>query len=104
MGHGSYISQAQAYDWRGRAVFASYPLRDSPNIGLLTQGMHTDYDALGRPVATHQDSEQGVLTTTLNYLSGARTQLTDPKGAVTTTSYQVLDVPSTAKRTERACP
>lgn len=96
LGSGSYISQAQAYDWRGRPVFTSYPLRDSPNIGLLTQGMRVDYDALDRPIASHQDSEQGALTTTLSYLSGARTQLTNPKGAVTTTQYQVLDAPSTA--------
>jgi len=95
-GSASYISQSQAYDWRGRTVFASYPLRDSSNVGLLTQGIHVDYDALGRPISRHQDSEQGALTTRLGYLSGARTQLTDPKGAVTTASYQVLGTPSTA--------
>ncbi|GAB2584009.1 RHS repeat protein [Dyella jejuensis] len=94
LGTASFISQSQAYDWRGNAVFSSYPLRDSPSLGLLTQGVHIDYDPLGRAVASHQDSEQGQLTTTQIYLSGARVQTTDPKGATVTTSYQVMDTPS----------
>ena len=96
VGAASFVSQAWAYDWRGLTVFSSYPLRDSPDIRQPTQGMHIDYDALGRATASHQDSEQGVLTSALNYLSGARTQLSDPKGAVTTLHYQVLDAPSAA--------
>ncbi|RDS83760.1 RHS repeat protein [Dyella monticola] len=95
-GAAAWITQAQAYDWRGRAVFASYRSLNVARIDQLTQGIRTDYDALDRPVASHQDSEQGVLTTALAYLSGARTQQTDPKGGVTTTQYHVLDAPGTA--------
>lgn len=92
----TWTTQRHDYDWRGRLRFTAYPVRDMQAMDALTQGVHIDVDALGRSVASHQDSEQGVLTTTLSYLGGAGTQLTDPKGAVTTLHYQVLDAPSTA--------
>ncbi|RDS81202.1 RHS repeat protein [Dyella monticola] len=96
VGVAPYISTAYAYDWRDRPLFTSYPSSISANTAQLNQGVRVDYDALDRLTASHQDSEQGVLTTTLAYLNGARTQLTDPKGAITTTSYQVLGAPSTS--------
>lgn len=87
------ISTATAYDWRGLTTFASYPANGSPDLPGITTGTHHTYDALGRLTRSQQDSELGTLTTTTAYLSGARTQVTDPKGNVTTTAYQVFDEP-----------
>src|SRR5699024_11024807 len=39
-------------------------------------------------------SEQGALTTTTAYPGGARKQVTDPAGHVTTLTYQVFDEPT----------
>ncbi|MEY2153047.1 hypothetical protein AB7849_19235 [Rhodanobacter sp. 115] len=88
------ITTAKAYDWRGLTTFASYPVSGSPALSSVTSGTHSTYDALGRLTQSQQDSELGTLTTAMAYLSGAREQVTDPKGNVTTTTYQVFDQPS----------
>ncbi|PWK93068.1 YD repeat-containing protein, partial [Fulvimonas soli] len=90
----SHTSTRTDYDWRGQTTFASYPVAGSPDLGGITAGARRTYDALGRLTAIQQDSELGTLTTTTAYLSGARQQVTDPKGNVTTTSYQVFDAPA----------
>ena len=90
----AHISTAIGYDWRGLTTFASYPASGSPALSAITTGTHSTYDALGRLTKTLQDSELGTLTTTTAYLSGARKQVTDPKGNVATTTYQVLDQPA----------
>lgn len=87
------ISTATGYDWRGLTTFASYPTAGSPALPALTAGTRRAYDALGRLIQAQQDSELGALTTTTAYLPGARTRVTDPKGNVTTTAYQVFDEP-----------
>lgn len=83
-----------AYDADGRVTFASYP----GTIDALTKGTWTEYDALGRVTSVSQDSElaapNNLLTTTTQYLAGFKTQVTSPKGQVTTTSYQTFDQPS----------
>ncbi|TPG08491.1 hypothetical protein EAH88_09545, partial [Rhodanobacter glycinis] len=87
------------YDAKGQKVFGSYPsataltFTQTPAAAGI-QGIATTYDALGRVTQTQQDSELGTLTSSTAYLSGARQQITDPKGNVTTTSYQVFDSPS----------
>lgn len=87
------------YDAKGQKTFGAYPSANalsfttSPAVAGI-KGVTTTYDALGRITQTQQDSELGVLTTGTTYLSGARQQVTDPKGNVTTSSYQVFDQPS----------
>ena len=90
----SHTSARTDYDWRGQKVFVSYPVAGSPDLAGIGTGTRSTYDALGRLTATQQDSERGPLTTATAYLSGARQQVTDPKGNVTTLSYQVFDEPS----------
>jgi len=89
----SDISTRTDYDWKGQKTFASYPVSGAPDLGSIGSGVSSVYDALGRLTQTQQPSELGTLTTATAYLSGARKQVTDPKGYVTTTSYQVFDQP-----------
>ncbi|KGU51119.1 type IV secretion protein Rhs [Xanthomonas phaseoli pv. phaseoli] len=78
-----------AYDHEGRAVFASYP----SSTEAASTGIWTEFDVMGRPTAISQDSEQGLLTTITQYLPGAQTLVTNPRGAQTRTGYQVFDQP-----------
>ena len=89
----SDITTRTDYDWKGQKTFVSYPVSGAPDLGSIGNGVSSVYDALGRLTQTSQPSELGTLTTTTAYLSGARKQVTDPKGYVTTTSYQVFDQP-----------
>ncbi len=89
----SDITTRTDYDWKGQKTFVSYPVSGAPDLGSIGNGVSSVYDALGRLTQTSQLSELGTLTTTTAYLSGARKQVTDPKGYVTTTSYQVFDQP-----------
>ena len=82
------------YDFHGNKTFQSYLIEGNLDLSGLTAGVTTNYDALSRVTSTMQPSELGNLTTTTNYLSGARKQVIDPKGNSTTTSYQVFDEPS----------
>lgn len=93
---GSDITVAKAFDWRGLNTFKSYPVSGAPDLSLVTTGIHQAYDTLGRLTQVQQDSELGTLTSTTAYLPGAAVQVTDPRGNVTTTHYQVFDEPSTA--------
>ncbi|EIL97953.1 hypothetical protein RHOFW104T7_06615 [Rhodanobacter thiooxydans] len=92
-------STLTTYDPKGQKTFVSYPSATAlsftmtPGTAGIT-GSASSYDALGRLTQTRQDSELGVLTTGTAYLSGARQQVTDSKGNVTTSSYQVFDQPS----------
>lgn len=82
-----------AYDSSGRTVFMSYPSA-SPNPAT---GIWTDYDGLGRPIATGQDSEHGLLITATSYLSdgaGPYTVVTEPGGLQTRTWYQMFGTPT----------
>jgi len=93
------ISSALAnYDINGQTIFASYPsatalsFTTTPSSAGIT-GTATTYDALERETQSQKDSELGTLTTTTAYLAGAGKQVTDPKGNVATTYYQVFDEP-----------
>jgi len=80
----------QAYDTEGRVVFASYPGKGD----LITQGIHNEYDGLGRITKVTQDSEPGVvLTSTTEYLTGFKTKTTNPRGFYTLTNYMAWDSP-----------
>jgi YD repeat-containing protein len=89
----SDTTTATAYDYTGAKTFASYPVSGTPAVTAVTTGTHNTYDALERLTQTQEDSELGTLTTATAYLSGAGEQVTDPKGNVTTTYYQVFDEP-----------
>ena len=86
------------YDSKGQKTFSAYPsasaLDFTPTPAAAgIKGTATTYDALERVIQVQQDSELGALASSTAYLSGARQQVTDPKGNVTTTSYQVFDSP-----------
>ncbi|WP_346948518.1 hypothetical protein [Dyella sp.] len=90
---GTSINARTDYDWKGQKTFVSYPVNGTPDLGTITAGTTSTYDALGRLTQTQQTSELGTLTALTAYLSGARKQVTDPKNNVTITSYQVFDQP-----------
>jgi len=79
------------YDAAGRPSFQSY----AATVANPTTGVWTEYDALGRVTSVSQDSEQGLLVTTTEYLSGFQTRITNPRGLQTVTSYLTFDQPST---------
>jgi YD repeat-containing protein len=91
---GSYSNVRTDYNWKGQAVFQSWPRDDALNVGTTVPGTHTAYDALGRVTQVSQDSELGSLPTTTTYPSGAKQKVVDPAGHVTLSSYQVFDQPS----------
>jgi len=91
---GTDITTGTAYDWKGQPTFASYPASGAPALSGLTTGTHSTYDALERLTQSTQDSELGALTTLTAYTGSAHKVVTDPKGNVTTTFYQVFDQPS----------
>ncbi|MBZ4422960.1 RHS repeat-associated core domain-containing protein [Myxococcus sp. RHSTA-1-4] len=80
------------YHPTGKPSFASYPGTSSS----LSTGTWTDYDVLGRPTAVRQDSELGQLVTQYQYLTNFQTRVTNPRGKVTTTSFQAFDQPDTS--------
>jgi YD repeat-containing protein len=89
-------STLTTYDSKGQKLFSAYPsataLTYTPTPTVA--GITTTYDALERVTQVQQSSELGTLTSSTAYLSGAKQQVTDPKGNVTTISYQVFDEPS----------
>jgi len=90
------LSQAVTnYDAGGRKVFVSYPTASATSYAQSLPGTHTTYDALDRATLVSQDSELGSLPTTTTYLSGFQTQVTNPRGYSTTTSYMAYGEPST---------
>jgi len=87
-------TRAWAYDAEGRVTFAAYPVNA---LTGGTTGTWTDYDALGRVTSVSQDSEQGLLTTTTQYLGDATSayvRTVSPRGVVTVTRHQAFDQPS----------
>jgi len=85
------------YDSSGHLAFQSYPVASLPNgyADTALTGATTTYDALDRPLSVQQASELGTLTTTTAYLTGFKTQVTNPRGYKTVTSYMAFDAPST---------
>lgn len=83
------------YDAGGREIFTSYPTNSATSYTQSLPGAHTSYDALNRVTEVEQDSELGGLPTTTKYLSGFQTQVTDPRGYATVTSYMAFGEPTT---------
>ncbi|SDZ19813.1 YD repeat-containing protein [Lysobacter sp. yr284] len=90
---GTLSQVVKRYDGLGRLVFQSYPLRNVADIGAALPGVRTRYDTLDRPLASEQDSELGVLTTSVEYLSGFQRRTTNPRGYATNERFQVFDEP-----------
>jgi len=90
----SYV--VKRYNERGLEVFTSYPVSSINTINDNLKGVYTEYDALGRVTFTRADAENDTqLTSETRYLTpGPRTQVINPRGEVTTTTYQVYDAPS----------
>jgi len=84
------------YDPQGRKTFTSYPVRASNPV----TGTWTEYDALGRKTYTAQDSEQGLLITTLQYGANATLLQTDPAGRQTSTRFDAYEAPDYDKPTQ----
>lgn len=96
-GGGQAVSQRTDYDWAGREHFTSYVNDGTPDLVSMGLGKATAYDVLGRVTLSVIASELGNLNTTTAYLPGAQVQVTDPRGKVTTTSYQVFDEPDASR-------
>ncbi|MEJ7804686.1 MAG: hypothetical protein WKG03_02030, partial [Telluria sp.] len=88
-GTATYVKHA--YDFQSNTTFQSYPKRTSSN---LTEGVFTDYDALGRMTQRRADSELGTLTSKTDYLHGFVKRSTDARGNSTESKFQVFDQPS----------
>lgn len=82
---GTQAFRRYVYDTEGRQIFSSYP-GSSPSS---TMGLWTEYDALGRVTSESEDSENGILITRYEYLSGGRVRKTDPLGRQTITAFQM---------------
>lgn len=80
------IYQNTKYDEFDRAIQVSYP----SYVAGQEQGKTTTYDGLGRVKTL---SVYGGGTTSTNYLTGNKLEVTDPRGNVTTTTYQAFDGP-----------
>jgi YD repeat-containing protein len=85
---------ARRFDHRGQTTYESYPQRAIGDAGERPAGVATEYDALGRVITSHADSELGPLTTATDYLAGFRKRVTNPRGFASTTSYQAFDEPA----------
>lgn len=103
---GTISQSVTRYDGLGRTNFVSYPQRNldpavyntwaNQAVTPNALGTRTTYDALGRPLQVSQDAELGSpLLTSYVYLNGFQTRITDPRMAVTTSTFQAFDTPST---------
>src|SRR5262249_23725978 len=70
----------------------------------MPAGVQSSYDALGRETLKVAGSELGNLNTSTAYLSGFQTQVTNPRGKVTTQGFWALDDPDKAQLASIAAP
>ncbi|MEZ2416348.1 hypothetical protein [Luteibacter sp. RCC_6_2] len=94
---GAAMSNSTGYDWAGRQAFSSYPVDGAPDLATIGAGVAIHYDVLGRVTLQAASSELGNLNTATAYLPGAIVRVTDPRGKVTATTYQVFDEPDTSR-------
>lgn len=87
---------ALRYDKANRATFASYPIASATSDGSFVHGAWSEYDALGRPTSTAHDTDASPAVTLVEYLSGFKTRVTNPRGHATTTSFLAYDQPDTS--------
>lgn len=92
------------FDAAGRKVFASYLARGVTSYTQDLPGTYTAYDALNRVTQVQQDTELGTSNTTTQYLTGFKTEVTDPHGFSSTTSYIAYGSPDGARVAEVDAP
>ena len=92
------------FDTDGHVAYQSYPQRDVAAVTDSPAGTRSQYDALGRVTREERDSEQGVLSTTHEYLDGFQTKTTNARGFVTTQGFWALDQADTSKLASIAMP
>ncbi len=80
----------KTFDHEGRPTFVSYPAANA----AAASGISTQYDALGRVTRLRQDSELGSLDTLTEYIAPFTRKVTDPRGNITRTTFQVFEEPS----------
>jgi YD repeat-containing protein len=102
---GTLSQTVHRYDGGGRTIFTSYPLSNTAlNYASYDTGTHTSYDALDRVTEVDQDSELGTISSTTQYLPGFKTEVTDPRGHSTITSYVTFGTPDTSHPFSIAAP
>lgn len=82
-----------SYDSDSNTTFQSYP---QSTYSAALDGIHTEFDALSRPVQTKANSELGVLVSTVEYASGLVKKDTNARGNVTESYFRAYDDPSNA--------
>ena len=88
----SPIHERSSFDAFGRETFKSWPSA-SP---WPTEGIAKVFDALGRTLSSTETVSPFARTTT-EYLAGASHRVTDPAGAVTTTTHRAFGTPDKAE-------
>lgn len=101
---GTMRQVVRQYDGDGHTVFASYPTNSVSTYTQSLPGTHTVYDTLDRVTEVDADSELGTLRTLTQYLPGFQTEVTDPRGYATTTSYQAYGEADTSSPVSIAMP
>ncbi|MGH8400147.1 MAG: hypothetical protein ACRESU_03510 [Gammaproteobacteria bacterium] len=94
----SYINRT--FDGEGRTVFQSYPSAVSGS----NAGTTTTYDGLGRVTQVASDQDTGQAIESIEYESGDKRVVTDPRGNVTTYTYDDLSGPDYSLLTEIDAP
>ena len=90
-GAANAIHTRTEYDAHGNIAFQSLPTHNtSPSDGIVSE-----YDGIGRMIETRQNFAP-FATTTYDYLSSNRIQVTDPLGNATTTKYRTFGQPVTS--------
>jgi len=89
------------FDHEGNVTFASYPQREYASIA---GGVHSEYDALGRPTVTGTESELGVIFSGNYYGSGFATTSTSGRGIDIVYNFQAFDNPEEAAITGISAP
>ncbi len=83
------------YDTGNRKSFESYAERSFTTLDAARAGRRTTYDAIDRVTSQVADSELGALTTTTQYpVNAFQRVVTNPRGFVTTFSFEAFDAPS----------
>ncbi|KFN49249.1 hypothetical protein P873_11835, partial [Arenimonas composti TR7-09 = DSM 18010] len=109
---GTQRFNATVYDDSGRPVFSAYPRATAASLASFTDGVRTEYDALGRTTRVLQDWEENNpalpdhnrLITLTEYLAGFEIRVTNPRGKQTTTRYFAWDQPDTSMPEEILAP
>ena len=82
------------YDAQGRTNFESRPVASISAYTDSLGGTTSQHDAIDRLTQSTESSELGNLTTTVEYLNGLQTKITNPRNAITQTALTAWDEPT----------